>query len=182
MQFGTYGEGAGTPGAAATDLGVVAEKVEGSLVAERHVDDTVVSESAHGSDSGALLSTTLSGGGDEETSVLAPEGTGLPLAAGLVPECAPLGGEVAVASGNAHQEGIVLLENAGVRESGDGVVLLGGVHLGQNLLGESLLDAVQVDGAAGGLDALGLGLGEGLHVAVHGVLDSFVSASSIDAD
>lgn len=166
----TYGEGAGTPGAATTDLGVVAEEVEGGLVAERHVDDAVVSEGAHGGDSSALLSTTLSSGGDEETGVLAPEGTGLPLAAGAVPERAPLGGEVAVAGGDTQKESIVLLEDGGVGEGGDGVVLGRGVHLVENLLRQGLLDAVEVDGTAGRLDALGLSLGKSLYVAVHGVL------------
>jgi hypothetical protein len=47
--------------------------VESGLVAERNVDDTVVSESAHGGKGCALLSTSLSAGADEETSVLAPE-------------------------------------------------------------------------------------------------------------
>lgn len=53
----TYGESTSTPGAATTDLAVVAEEVEGGLVAEGNVDDAVVGEGAHGSESGALLST-----------------------------------------------------------------------------------------------------------------------------
>lgn len=53
----TYGEGTSTPGTATADLAVVAEEVEGGLVAEGNVDDAVVGEGAHGSKSGALLST-----------------------------------------------------------------------------------------------------------------------------
>jgi hypothetical protein len=45
------------------------------------------------------------------------------------------------------------------------------VHLRQDFLGEGLGDAVQVDHAAGFPDALGLGLGELLDVAIGGVLE-----------
>jgi hypothetical protein len=45
------------------------------------------------------------------------------------------------------------------------------VHLGEDLLGEGLRDAVEVDLAAGLADALGLGLGELLDVAIGGVLE-----------
>jgi hypothetical protein len=148
--------------------------VESGLVAERNVDDAVVSESAHGSESSALLSTALGAGADEQAGVLAPEATSLPLAAGAVPERPPLRGEVAVAGGNAHKEGIVLLEDGWVADLGDGGVLGGSVHLGQDIVGESLGDAVEVDGTAGLADALGLSLGEGLDVAPGGVLEGMV--------
>ena len=48
------------------------------------------------------------------------------------------------------------------------------MHLGQNFLRESLGDAVEVDLAAGLADALGLGLGELLDVAIGGVLEGDV--------
>jgi len=48
------------------------------------------------------------------------------------------------------------------------------VHLGQDILGEGLGDAVEVDGAAGFSDALGLSLGELLNVAIGGVLEAGV--------
>ena len=169
----TYGEGTSAPSATATDLAVVTKKVEGGLVAERNVDDAVVGESAHGGESSALLSAALGAGADEQAGVLAPEATGLPLTAGAVPEGPPLRGEVAVAGGDAHEESIVLLENGGVGDLRDGVVLRGSVHLGQNLLGEGLGDAVEVDGTAGLADALGLGLGEGLDVSPGGVLEKW---------
>jgi hypothetical protein len=164
------GKSTRAPSGAAANLAVVAEQVESGLVAERHVDDSVVGERAHGGDGGALLATALGRGADEQARVLAPEAAGLPLLAGVVPEGPPLGGEVAVAGGDAHQEGVVLLEGRGVGHLGDRAVLFGSVHLGEDLLGEGLGDAVEVDLAAGLADALGLSLGELLDVAIGGVL------------
>jgi hypothetical protein len=54
------------------------------------------------------------------------------------------------------------------------------VHLGEHLLGEGLGDAVEVDLAAGLADALGLGLGELLDVAIGGVLESKVLVVSFE--
>jgi len=150
--------------------------VESSLVAKRNVDDAVVSESAHGCESSALLSTALGASADEQAGVLAPEATSLPLLASVVPEGPPLRGEVAVASGDAHEEGIVLLEDGGVGDLGDGGVLGRSVHLGQDLLWKSLCDAVEVDLAACLTDALGLSLGEGLDMTPGGVLEEVVLA------
>lgn len=133
----------------------------------------MVSKSAHGGESSALLSTTLGAGADEQAGVLAPEAAGLPLTASAVPEGPPLRGEVAVAGGDSEQEGIVLLEDGGVADLGDGGVLGGSVHLGQDFLRESLGDAVEVDGTAGLANALGLGLGEGLDVTPGGVLEGW---------
>lgn len=173
----TYGEGTSTPSATTADLAVVTEEVECGLVAKRNVDDAVVGKGAHGSESSALLSTTLGAGRDEQASVLAPEAAGLPLTAGPVPEGPPLGGEVAVASGDAHQEGIVLCEDGGVGDLGDGGVLGGSVHLGEDLIGKSLGDAVEVDGTAGLTDALSLSLSEGLDVTPGGVLEVVLVSS-----
>jgi len=172
----TYGEGTSAPSAATTNLAVVAEEVEGGLVAERNVDDAVVGKGAHGSERSALLSTALGAGRHKQASVLAPEATSLPLLAGVVPEGPPLGGEVAVAGGDTHKEGIVLLKDGGVGDVGDRRVLGRSVHLGQNLLGEGLGDAVQVDLAASLTNALGLGLGEGLDMSPGGVLEKVVLA------
>ena len=167
----TYGECTGTPGAATADLAVVTKKVESGLVAERHVDYAMMGERGHGCHCGGLLSASLGGGANEEASVLAPEATGLPLLASVVPEGPPLGREVAVASGNAHKEGIVLLEDGGVADLRDGGVLGRSVHLGQDLLGEGLGDAVEVDLTTGLANALGLSLGEGLDVTIGRVLE-----------
>jgi len=73
----------------------------------------MVGQSRHCGKSGALLSTALGAGSDEEAGVFAPVGTGLPLAAGGVPEGLPLGGEVSVAGGDAEEEGVVLLQCLG---------------------------------------------------------------------
>ena len=75
----TYGEGTGAPSATTADLAVVTEEVECGLVAKRDVDDAVVGEGAHGVKGSGFLATAHSASGDEETSVLAPEGTSLPL-------------------------------------------------------------------------------------------------------
>jgi hypothetical protein len=110
------------------------ELLEDGGVTERNVDHAVVSKSAHGSNAGRLLTTTETSGGDEETSVLAPEAAALPLdigqlpvdhlaidiapylATSLVPEDLELRGEVSVTSWNSEEEGIVLLKDAGVAE------------------------------------------------------------------
>lgn len=92
----------------------VGELSKSVLVTQWHVEETMVAQSRHGSESGALLSTTLGTGSDEETGVFAPVGTGLPLTTGGVPEGLPLRGEVSVTSGDAEEEGVVLLESLGV--------------------------------------------------------------------
>lgn len=135
---GTIGtsEGTGTPGATTVDLAEVGQLGEGGLVAQRDVEETVVSKGAHGSKGSGLLATTGGTGRDEETSILAPVATGSPDTSGLVPEGLPLGGEVTVASGDTEEDGIVLQEGIGLR---NGVARLGrGVHLGQDLIRESL--------------------------------------------
>lgn len=120
------------------DLLEVGKQREGGLVAQRHVEETVVRESAHSSNGGRFLTTTESAGGDEETGVLAPVATGGPDRAGLVPEGLPLSGEVTVTGGDTQQDGVVLQEVIGLN---DRVAGLGrGVHLGQDLVGESLGD------------------------------------------
>jgi hypothetical protein len=51
------------------------------------------------------------------------------------------------------------------------------VHLGEDLIGESLGDAVEVDGTAGLTDTLGLSLSEGLDVTPGGVLEVVLVSS-----
>jgi hypothetical protein len=86
----------------------------------------VVGEGRHRGESSALLTTTHGAGRDEHTSHLAPEATGSPLFAGLIPEGLPLGGEVAVAGRDSNEECVVGLEGGRVLEDGDGGVLWGG--------------------------------------------------------
>lgn len=73
-------EGTGTPRRTTTDLGEVSKSTEDSLVAEGNEDHAVVNEGRHGADDGGLLTTAGGASGNEGTSVLAPEGTVLPLA------------------------------------------------------------------------------------------------------
>ena len=81
----------------------------------------------------------------------------------------PLSGEVAETGGDTQQEAIIALKG-GVGEDGDVGILGRSIHLGQDIVGEGLGDLVQVDGDTGLLSALLLSLGQGLDVAVHGVL------------
>jgi hypothetical protein len=143
------GESTRAPSRTTTNLAVVTKKMESSLVTQRHVDDTVVRERAHGRHSRALLPAALCRRADEQARVLAPEAARLPLLARVVPEGPPLGGEVAVAGRDSHQEGVVLLKDRGVGHLGDRAVLFGRVHFGQDFGGEGFGDAVQVDAATG---------------------------------
>lgn len=120
------------------DLVEVGQEGEGGLVAQRHVDQAMVSEGAHGSNGGRFLATAESTGGDEDTGMLTPVATGGPDRAGLVPEGLPLRGEVTVASGDTEQDRVVLEQ---VVRLDNGVARLGGgVHLDQNIVGEGLGD------------------------------------------
>lgn len=133
-----YSESTGTPGAATVDLVEVGQLAEDGLVAERDVDETVVSEGAHGRKSSGLLTTTLGTGGDEETGILAPVATGSPDSTGLVPESLPLGREVTVTGGDTEENSIILEQSLGLD---DGVAGLGrSVHLSQDLLRKRLSD------------------------------------------
>lgn len=76
-----------------------------------------------------------------------------------------------VSGGDSEEEGVVLLQYRRIAESLDVGWLWWSVHLGENLLGESLLDLVEVARATGLLDTSGLSLSQLLYVAVHGVLD-----------
>lgn len=120
--------------------------MEGSLVPERDIDEAVVRERAHGRNRSALLSTALGRSANEDTSILAPVFTLLPLSTSLVPEGFPLRGEVAVAGRDAEEDGVVLLEDGGVGQGWDRVVFRGSVHFGEDFLGKGLLDAVQIGG------------------------------------
>jgi hypothetical protein len=123
------------------DLREVGELAERVLVSERNEGETVVSQSAHGGEGSGFLTTTGGTSGNEDTGRLAPVTTASPDTTGLVPEGLPLGGEVSVTGGDTEEDGVVLEESVGL---GDGVVTLwGSVHLGQDLLGESLGDPVR---------------------------------------
>ena len=58
-------------------------------------------------------------------------------------------------------------------------LLSGSVHLLEDLLGESLLNLVDVGMTASGPDTSSLGLSELLDVSVHGVLSMLMSAETL---
>lgn len=125
------------------DLVQVGQLSEDGLIAEGNVDEAVVSQSAHGSKSSRLLATTLGTGGNEETSVLAPEATGSPDAAGLIPESLPLGREVTVTGRNTEQNRV---EGKQVRGLSNGVASLSrGVHLAEDFVVQGLGDPRNFD-------------------------------------
>ena len=140
------------------DLREVGELTESRLVSERDERETVVSQSAHGSNGGGFLTTTETGSGDEEAGVLAVKTASRPLLAGLVPEGLPLGGCASASIGLPAQRALPMaVVTDGVsdlevlRRSEDGRVgegdvggLGGSVHLSQDLLGESLGDSKQL--------------------------------------
>jgi len=132
------------------------------LVSKRNVNDTMMRERGHGSDSCRLLSTSLSGSRHKQTTVLAPKTTTGPETTSLVPERLnsiaynqpnssyrgktrrethlPLSREVTVTSGNANQEGIVGLED--VRSNGGDLSRRAWrMHFGQNFLRQGLSDS-----------------------------------------
>ena len=142
MERKSYGEGAGTPWATTMDLVEVRQQREDGLVAQRDVDPAVVGKSAHCSDRSRLLTTARSTCGHENARVLAPKATTGPDTTCLVPKCLPLGGEVAIASRDTKQDGVVLKELA--RLSNGIVRFSGGMHLGQDLGAKGLSDPREI--------------------------------------
>ena len=95
---------------------------------------------AHGRNGRALLPPALRPRRHEHARILAPVAARAPLLAGLVPEGFPLRGEVAVAGGDAEEEGVVAFEL--VRgDCGDGGGFGGRVHFGQDFFGEGFGDS-----------------------------------------
>lgn len=135
----TYSKGTRTPRTSTPDLAQVAQNGEGGLVSQGYVDHAVVGHGAHGCDGRALLSPAHGRRADEDAGVFAPVGAAGPLRAGVVPEGLPLRGEVAVARGDAEEEGVVLFERDRV-DGGNRGALGWGVHFGQDFFGEGLGD------------------------------------------
>ena len=99
----------------------------------------MVRQGAHTGQGRALLPAALGPSRDEEAGVFTPVATGGPLLTGGIPEGLPLGRKVAVAGGDAEEEGVIALESVG----GDGgdVEFWGGVHLGEDFGREGLRDS-----------------------------------------
>ena len=77
----THRKSSRSPGGTSTNFRYVGHQWEVRLIAERDVDDAMVSEGAHSGDAGGFLAAAHGGRGGEEASVLAPVAAGLPLAA-----------------------------------------------------------------------------------------------------
>lgn len=77
---------------------------------------------------------------------------------------------IPVSGWDTEKETIVLLEDGGVGQSLDVRWLCWSVHLAEDFFGKSLLNLVEVALSTGLSDTGGLGLGQLLYVAVHGVL------------
>ena len=84
-------------------------------------------------DDGGFLPTSRRGRGHEDAGELAPVASGLPLPAGGIPERLPLRREIAVASRDAQQEGVVAFKDFRGDEWDFGR-LGGGVHQGEHFL------------------------------------------------
>ncbi|ETO80384.1 hypothetical protein F444_05107, partial [Phytophthora nicotianae P1976] len=141
-----------------------------STVAQRHEGQTLVSEERQGSEGRRLLAAALSTRAEKDAGRLAHQSTSSPQATGRVEEGLDLRWQRAEARGEAEQDAVRLLQGV---HSGDGVVLLGGgVHLAQDLVGERLLHLVDLGShAVDGFDALLGSLGELGDVAIGGVVD-----------
>ena len=136
----THSKRSGPPRTPTPHRGQIGQGRKRRGITQRHIDHAVVGEGAHGRQRRALLAAALGRGADEDADVLAVVAARLPLLARLVPEGFPLSREVAVPRRDAEEEGVVLFELVGGDE-GDGAGLAGGVHLGEDLLGEGLFDS-----------------------------------------
>lgn len=102
------------------NLGQVGEQCKRGLVPQWHVDDTVMGQGAQRIQDGGFLPSPRAPSGNEDTGVLSPVGSRLPLVASAIPECLPLGGEVAVPSWDTEQESVIALEDLGCDEGNVG--------------------------------------------------------------
>lgn len=138
-----YRKCAGAPWATAMNFRQVGQLGEDGLISQRDVYDSMVSERAHGRDDGGFLTASQGTGRYENTGVLAPIRSGLPLLTRRVPERFPLRREIPVTGRNAEEKSVVLGEDTGADE-GDVRRLARGVHLGKDLLRESFLHPAKI--------------------------------------
>jgi len=166
----TYRESTSTPRAPTPHFTVVAHQMKRRLIPQRHINNSMMRQRTHRRHRRTLLPTTLRPRRHKQPSILPPVPTRLPLPTRAVPEGTPLGWEIAIAGRNSEQEGVVLFELFRARELGDRGVFGRRVHFREDFVWQRFLHAEEVDGPPGSADAFGFGLGEGLDVAVHGVL------------
>lgn len=158
-----------TPRRATVDLREVSELLEGVGVAKRNEDQAVMDEGGHDAKVGTLLTTACAGSRNEGTNEFACEGTTLPKLSGRIPEGLELSWPRAITSADTDEEAVVLWE---IGRGDNGVVRFsGGVHLREDLLGQSLRNLVDGGRTPSGLDALLDGFGQFGDVAVHSVDD-----------
>ena len=94
----------------------IGQRGEDSLISQRDIDDTMVSERAQGCDGCGFLTSSQRGGGYENAGILAPVRSGLPLLTGLIPECLPLGRKVSVPGRNPEEKPVILCKDTWVDE------------------------------------------------------------------
>lgn len=123
----------------------IAQLLKRVLVSKRYVDHAVVCKRRHRRERRALLSTTQSGRGNEETGIFTGVRALRPLGTGGIPERPPLAGEVTEASGNPEKKAVVRLERLGVDDRDIG--LWQGVDAFQKVVGECLFDSVRNSGS-----------------------------------
>lgn len=137
-EISTYRKSTSSPRGPTMNFVQIGELTKGGLRAQRDIDHAMMGKGAHSSDASRLLSTSQTGGRNEEACVFTPEATLLPLATGSVEESLPLRGEVAVASRDTEEDAVVFLKFGG-SDGGDGRVLGWCVHLLEHFFGECLL-------------------------------------------
>lgn len=130
----------------------------------------MVRQRTHSRNRRTLLSTTQTASYKNKPRKLAPGCLLLPQPAGRVPKDLPLCRKVPVASGYAEEKAVVGCECGRILENGDVGVFRGGVHFGQDGVGEGFRELKNIARAADCFDALCFGLGEGGDVAPGEVL------------
>lgn len=106
----TYGECTRSPRRTTSHFTEVGENRKGGRVTKRDVDYPMMGKRAHRGDTGRFLPTSGRTGGHEQTGILAPVSRLLPLPSRAIPEGLELSGVIPISSGDAEEEGIVLLE------------------------------------------------------------------------
>jgi len=160
---------ASTPRRATVDLREICYLLEGAGIAEGHIGDAMMGESREARHDCGLLPTTRTTSGDEHASVLSVQLSTLPEAASGIPEGLPLSWHVTVAGGDTDDEAIELSDIVGGEDGVTGFRRR--IHLGQDLLRESLGDLVDSGATTGSLDAPLLSFGQLGDVAVESVND-----------
>jgi len=156
-----------SPGRATVDLGQIGELLESTGIAKGNEDHAMMDEGRHDAKVGALLTTTCTSSRNKGAHEFPGEGTSLPELSGGIPESLELCWPRAITSADTNEEAVVLRELGG---GNNGVVGFSrGIHLGEDLLRESLRNLEDGGRPPCGLDALLDGFRQPTNVAVHRV-------------